>query len=173
MRLHRSLSAFGLAAAVSTIGAAVAMPTSAESNSVAQAEARPALAITAATHKVTLTWVKSGVYLSGLGAYIVAGDEPFEVAVQRASYSDPIAATWLRSDGDVAMPDELNPTDFRRFRGFFHVRVRDMDGKLVSDQEQGWCPNGWSVTRSRPVAPDRSPYPDTCGGGGPWTQGSF
>jgi hypothetical protein len=42
MTLQRSLAVLGLTAA-STIGAAVAMPTSAESNAAAEAEARPAL----------------------------------------------------------------------------------------------------------------------------------
>jgi hypothetical protein len=171
MRLHRSVSVLGLTA-VSIVAAAIAMPTSAESNAAAEAEARPTLAITAATHDITLGRSNKSVALSQLGAYVVAGDEPFEVAVQRASYSDPLTATWLRSDGEVAMPAELTPTDFRRFRGFFHIRVRNADGKLVAEQEQGWCPNGWGVTRSRPDAPDRSPYPDGCGRG-PWTLGSF
>jgi hypothetical protein len=171
MHLHRSLVVLGLTAA-STIGATVAMPTSAESNAAAEAEARPTLAITAATHSVTLPRSHEHVRLGGLGAYIVAGDAPFEVAVKRASYSDPITATWLSPYGDVAMPDELNPTSFRSFGGFFHIRVRDLDGKLVAEQERSWCPNGWGVTRSRPDAPDRSPYPDSCGRG-PWTLGSF
>ena len=173
MRLHRSLSLVGLAAA--TIGSALAMPSAAQSTSAPAEEARPVLSMTAAAAKVTLPRHGKQVRLGGLGAYVVAGDEPFEVAVTRASYSDPVVARWLRPGGtDVEFPQEM-VSSFRKFRGFFHIRVRNLDGKLMAHQETGLCPNQYGAARARPDAPDRSPYPSGCGGGRwmPWTLGSF
>jgi Lysyl oxidase len=171
MRHHRSLTLLGVTAAA-TIGAMLAVPTSAESSSVA-AQARPVLAIHAATSRVTLPRSDGSVRLGNLGAYLVAGDEPFEVAVTRQSYSDPVIGHWLRSDGSTVEFSQDMISSFRKARGFFHIRVRNLDGKLMADQEEGLCPSGWDVSRARPDAPDRSPYPQGCGGYMPWTLGSF
>jgi len=172
MRHHRSLTLLGVTA-VATIGAMLAVPTSAEPSSVT-AKGRPVLAIHAATGSVTLPSSRSGsVRLGGLGAYLVAGDQPFEVAVTRQSYSDPVVGHWLRPHGSpVTFPQDM-VSDFRQAQGFFHIRVRNLDGKFVAGQETGLCPNRWSVSRARPDAPDRSPYPHECGARMPWTLGSF
>jgi Lysyl oxidase len=172
MRLHRSLSLVGLAAA--TIGSAVAMPAAAQPASVQAEEARPALSVMAVSDKVTLPRRGESVRLGGLGAYLVAGDDPFEVTATRSSYADPVVGHWLRPDGTTVELSQDMVRDFRRLRGFIHVRVRNLDGKLVANQEHGMCVNRYGAVRSRPDAPDTSPYPTSCGGGWmPWTLGSF
>jgi Lysyl oxidase len=172
MRLHRSLSLVGLAAA--TIGSAVAVPSAAQSTSAQAEQARPVLSMTAASQKVTLPRRGNSVGLGSLGAYLIAGDDPFEVKVTRSSYSDPIVARWVRPDGSSVEFSQDMVSDFRKFRGFFHTRVRNLEGKLMAHQERGLCPNRYGAVRGRPDAPDRSPYPDGCGGGWmPWTLGSF
>ena len=171
MRLHRSVALLGVTAAA-TVGTALAVPTSAEP-AVAEAEARPVLAVQAATKTVTLPKGGEMVGLGQLGAYLVAGDEPFVVHVTRKSYADPVVAHWMRSDGSTVKFSPDMVSDFRRFQGFYHIRVRNLEGKLMATQERGLCPNRYGASRARPDAPDRSPYPTSCNGAYmPWTLGS-
>jgi Lysyl oxidase len=175
MRLHSSLSLAGLGAALigSAIAAVPSSATTASTGSVAAEEARPILSVTAISDHVTLAKSGRSVNLGRLGAYLIAGDDPFEVHVKRASYSDPILARWLNPNGsEVEFPADATK-GFEKFRGFVHLRVRNLDGRLVTHQEHGFCPNRWSASRGRPDAPDRSPYPSWCGGFYmPWTLGS-
>ena len=173
MRLNRSLSLLGVIAAA-TIGTALAVPSSAQPGAGDGLEARSALSVRAAADRVTLPKSGGWVQLGNLGAYLIAGDEPFEVEVRRESYSEPVTANWIRSDGSKVPFTRAMVSDFRKFRGFFQIRVRNLDGRLVAHQQHGLCPNRYSASRAHPDAPDRSPYPDSCGGGWmPWTIGSF
>jgi hypothetical protein len=151
----------------------LAVPTSAEPTAP-EAQARPVLAVQVAAANVTLPRSsRETVGLGHLGAYFVAGDEPFVVHVTRESYADPVVGRWIRPDGTTVKFSRDMVSDFRRLQGFYHIRVRNLAGKLMATQEHGLCPNRYLPSRARPDAPDRSPYPTSCNGGYmPWTLGS-
>jgi hypothetical protein len=132
-----------------------------------------ALRFVAASGSITLEhWQGDPTYLD-LGAHIVAGKVPFEVRAKRASYRDPIVAKqWITSGGStrkITLPTGL-VRDFTGFAGFTHVTLKDSTGATVLDRDENWCPNSQSV-RTRPDAPDRSPYPFGCSFN-PFTLGS-
>ena len=172
MRLHRSLSVAGLGAAL--IGSALAVTPSAQSAAPSDTSTsdRPILSMTSAAKSVTLARSGKKVGFGNLGAYVVAGDEPFEVHVTRDSYSKPIQARLVQPD-DTLVDFPLDAIKgYNRFKGFFHIRVRNLKGKLMVHQQHGFCPNRWDAARARPDAPDRSPYPQYCSFGSfPWTLG--
>jgi hypothetical protein len=128
------------------------------------AETKPRLRMIATTDSVTIArWGPVPAWLD-TGTYIVAESRPFEVRVTRASYNDPVVATQIirgkRATGSIPMPAGL-VRDFTGFHSFLHVRIRDASGAVVIDKDLDFCPNAGSG-RSRPDAPDRSPYPRGC-----------
>jgi hypothetical protein len=136
---------------------------------------RPLISVRRADSSVTLPREGKRVTLD-LGAYLVAGDLPFEVRITRPAerpYRSPISATILRPDsagGDVTVPSELLG-HFGGLPKFASIRLRDEAGTLVFDRTVRFC--GSSVTaRVRPDAPDASPYPMGCRSYNPFTLGS-
>ncbi len=129
-------------------------------NGTAAAADRPPLALRAAAKSIEVHKDGDKVYVD-LGAFLVAGDLPFEVHANRASYRKPIVGTLM---GDPEVPGDettLSPemvSSWKGLLGFMHLRVRDSDGHLVVDQTRNLCSTGLGV-RTRPDAPDVSPYP--------------
>jgi hypothetical protein len=126
----------------------------------AAAPAPPPLSFVAATSAVTLNrWPDEGVWLD-LGTHVVAGKKPFEIRATRASYADPIVATLGKGASAKPLPAGL-VTSFAGFTGFTHTRLVDANGAVVLERDEDFCPNGYGA-RTRPDAPDTSPYPRQC-----------
>ncbi len=124
------------------------------------APAEPALKLVAGSSTVTLDrYPDFGVFVD-LGTHMVAGSSPFELRVTRKSYADPIVASQIVNGRARKLPAGLLQ-DFQGLPGFLHVRIADPAGTTVVEQDQTFCPNGETV-RTRPDAPDTSPYPYSC-----------
>jgi hypothetical protein len=128
------------------------------------ATATPAFQLVSATPSVTLDKFRQQPVFLDLGTYVVAGRAPFELAVKRASYHDPIVAYQVLHQGGGTqrrpLPAGLVP-DFTGLHAFTHLTVTDSTGRKVKDVDQDFCP-GTMGARIRPDAPATSPYPDTC-----------
>ena len=120
---------------------------------------RPVLSLKAAADTVTVARYGKRAYLD-LGIYAVAGDEPFEIRAVRPSYARAIEAWRVTAAGNEPLPEGI-VSDFSGFDDFFHLRLTDRSGKAVLRKTTNFCPNRESV-RTRPDAPDRSPYPEGC-----------
>jgi hypothetical protein len=158
MRPHRPRTAAALLAGVLIASLANGSP--------AQAGPRDdaALRFVAAAPRITLQhWVGEPTFLD-VGAHVVAGKVPFEIRAKRASYRDPIVAKqWIKSGGTtrkINLPAGLL-NDFSGFPAFSHLPLKDSTGATVVDRDETFCPNN-SAVRTRPDAPDRSPYPWGC-----------
>ncbi|WP_238334945.1 lysyl oxidase family protein [Kribbella amoyensis] len=95
-----------------------------------------------------------------LGTHLVAGSKPVEVRASRASYADQVIARQVVTGADRPLPPGA-VTDFSGLGKFLHVTITDAAGKKVLDRDQTVCLNG-EGSRTRPDAPDTSPYPDDC-----------
>jgi hypothetical protein len=128
----------------------------------------PPLRLATATGAVTLDrYPGEGVWLE-LPTHVVAGAEPFEIRAKRASYADPIVVKQVTASGTKKLPAGLVDR-FSGFSAFTHVRIVDAAGAVVVERDETFCPSGAGV-RSRPDAPDTSPYPRVCSGN-PFTLG--
>src|SRR4051812_40481366 len=125
----------------------------------AEASAPPPLRFVAATGTVTLERYSTGVYLD-LPTHVVAGAKPFEIRAKRASYADPIVATQGTGPRAKQLPTGLI-TSFSGFTGFTHLKLVDGGGTVVLERDDDLCPNN-TGSRTRPDAPDASPYPQGC-----------
>jgi hypothetical protein len=154
-RTLSGLCAFALAA---TMGAAAAAPAVSASTPKAT---HPPLALQAASDRLTLDQFGQRVYLN-LGVYVVAGDGPFAVYAHRdPSYVGPISAQLSVAGGPFTdLPDGMLK-NFRGLTDFLHVVVKETDGKTVYHTSQAFCPS-YGAQRTRPDAPDTSPYPQDC-----------
>jgi hypothetical protein len=125
----------------------------------AEASAPPPLRFVAATGTVTLERYSTGVYLD-LPTHVVAGAKPFEIRAKRASYADTIVATQGTGPRAKQLPTGLI-TSFSGFTGFTHLKLVDGGGTVVLERDDDFCPNN-TGSRTRPDAPDTSPYPQGC-----------
>lgn len=150
--LTATAAALGLA--VSLAGGSVATAAS-PSAAPAVDDARPALALTSVADRVTAYKYGRWVYVD-LGAYLVAGDDPFKAITTRApSYrTEPLT----RVNG-TEVPAGLG--GFGGLTDFLRLRVTDRDGAEVFDATSRMCLNRGSV-RTRPDAPDTSNFPPGC-----------
>jgi Lysyl oxidase len=117
---------------------------------------RPVLSLRAPSTVVHLDRFGGEVYLD-LGIMMVAGDEPFEIHLNRTSYADPIVATWVRG-GDRVILSGLDLENFQGLPDFYRVVVRRPDGSVAARLRRPFCPGG-NGARLRADAPARSPYP--------------
>jgi Lysyl oxidase len=123
---------------------------------VAHAQApRPVLSLRAASPTVELSRFRGRVFLD-LGIMTVAGDEPFEIHMNRRSYAAPIVATWVRGNERVILSG-IELADFRGLPGFYRTIVRRPDGTVAAKFWRRFCPG--PGVRLHPDAPARSPYP--------------
>lgn len=138
----------------------------------------PQLSLVIATKTVNLdrhVW-DGGSYLQGdLGTYLVAGKDPFEIRVTRKSYQDPLVANQVvvkkGKKTNVELPAGM-VTDFSGLKAFSTITMKDAAGKSVYAQTADFCPNGYQSARTRPNAPDSSPYPQGCSYGNPFLLGN-
>jgi hypothetical protein len=138
----------------------------------------PTLSFVVATKSVNLEKYvyEGGSYIYGdLGTYLVAGKDPFEIRVTRKSYKDPIVANQVvvknGKKTNVKLPAGM-VTDFSGLKGFSKVTMKDAAGKAVYTSTNDYCPNGYDSQRTRPTAPDKSPYPQGCSYGNPFLLGN-
>jgi uncharacterized protein YaiE (UPF0345 family) len=120
----------------------------------------PPLRLVAGSQTVTLDRYPDYGVLLDLGTHMVAGASPFELRVTRKSYADPIVVRQIVDGRAKKLPAGL-VTDFTGLPGFLHVTLTDPSGTVVLEQDQTFCPNG-AAARTRPDAPDTSPYPNGC-----------
>jgi hypothetical protein len=163
------------------IAAAAGLALIAGGTAVANAAATPLpqLSFVLATKTVNLeryVW-EEGSYIYGeLGTYLVAGKNPFEIRVTRKSYKDPLVANQVvvknGKKTNVKLPAGM-VTDFSGLKAFSTITMRNAAGKSVFAQTSDFCPGGGSQTaRTRPDAPDSSPYPQGCSYGNPFLLGN-
>lgn len=156
------IAAAGIAVAVAAGAAPAATPP------------KPALSLVTATSSVTLyRYPDYGVDLD-LGAYLVASTLPFEIRVRRRSYHDPVRAAqvleWNGARWYRPLPATLI-SNFDGMRKFLHIVITDAHGKTVVRRDATFCPNTYDTARTRPDAPDTSPYPMDCSAN-PFTVGA-
>lgn len=130
-------------------------------SAAAPASARPALRVRRAAPRVVVERYGQRVYLD-IGAYLVAGDEPFEAHTTRTSYSKPVQTRILRESGDLLL-QEGTVQGFGGLPGIVRVELRDSSGALVTTIRSSLCSYEGGV-RVRPDAPTVSPYPAGCYG---------
>ncbi|HEY3002708.1 MAG TPA: lysyl oxidase family protein [Kribbellaceae bacterium] len=164
MRRSRLIGTTAVAAGTAAALVAAFAPAS----TAATASKQPPLRLVTATSSVVLDRYDGQVELD-LPTHLVAGDSPFEIRVKRPSYSKSLTAGWVTGGHTKPLPAGL-VTSFAGLSHFLHVTVTDSAGKVVAQRDQAVCPNGESA-RTRPDAPDRSPYPDGCSDN-PFTVGS-
>jgi hypothetical protein len=151
-----------VAAAAGAAGAATSGPDKA-------AAKPPALKLVAGSTDVTLDLIPDyGVQLD-FGTHIVAGQKPIEVRANRKSYGDPVVGKQLVGGYPINLP-KGSVTDWSGLGKFLHVTLTDAKGKKVLDRDQSFCLNG-EGSRTRPDAPDTSPYPTDCAAN-PFTLGA-
>jgi hypothetical protein len=125
----------------------------------------PPLRLVGVSKSVTVERYEGEPVFLNLGTHIVAGKNSFEIQAKRTDYSKPIEAKQIiRSGGReraVPLPSGLLK-DFSGFTDFTHLTVVDAKGKTVAEQNQSFCPNSFFTTRTRPDAPDTTPYPFDC-----------
>ncbi|HKE99270.1 MAG TPA: lysyl oxidase family protein [Actinomycetes bacterium] len=131
----------------------------------------PQLRLVAAASAVTVERFPGEPPQLDLGANVVAGATPLEIRVTRRSYHDPIVATQRVGKEQARKLPAGMVKDFAGLAGFLHVTLTDTAGRKVLDQDQTFCPNSFQAARTRPDAPDTSPYPQMCGDH-PFTLGS-
>ncbi|GAA1642693.1 hypothetical protein GCM10009744_36100 [Kribbella alba] len=165
-RIGRTAIAMTGAAALVALAAGAA---GAAASTTTTTAAEPALKLAAGSTDVTLYRVPDyGVDLD-LGTHLVAGRKPIEVRATRKSYGDPIVAYQVVNARSKALPKGA-VTDFAGLGKFLHVTITDSTGKKVAEKDQAVCLNG-EGSRTRPDAPDTSPYPDGCSAN-PFTLGA-
>ncbi|GAB3447038.1 lysyl oxidase family protein [Actinophytocola sediminis] len=126
----------------------------------AVAAGQPPLRLVAGSQTVTLHRYPGESVLLDLGVHLVTGSSPFEIRVTRESYTEPIVATQIVHGRARKLPDGLL-TDFAGLPDFLHVTVTDAAGNVALETDQTFCPNN-DTARTRPDAPDTSPYPAYC-----------
>lgn len=126
----------------------------------AAAPTQPPLRLVAGSETVTLErYPGFGVPLD-LGIHLVAGASSFEIRASRKSYADPIVGYQIVNGRAKKLPAGLF-TNLAGMPGFLHVRFTDEAGAVVLENDQAFCP-GSETARTRPDAPDTSPYPVSC-----------
>jgi hypothetical protein len=155
-----------VAAAAGAAGAAVSGPDKATTKAAAAA---PALKLVAGSKDVTLDRIPDYGVMMDFGTHVVAGQKALEIRATRASYGDPIVGKRIVDGYPVALP-KGSVTDWTGLGKFLHVTLTDATGKKVLDRDQAFCLNG-EGSRTRPDAPDSSPYPTDCGAN-PFTLGA-
>jgi Lysyl oxidase len=131
---------------------------------------RPVLSLRAASTVVHLERFGVGQVSLELGITTVAGEEPFEIRLNRRSYAAPIVATWVRGSDRVRLSG-IALENFQGLPGFYRIVVRRPDGTAVVWLRRPFCPT--DGRRMRADAPAHSPYPrwDSCPSN-PYTLGS-
>jgi len=102
------------------------------------------------------------VYLEGLA--LVAGPKPVLFTASRSTYARPVVATMAVGTTKRTLPAKL--AGLQGLRGVFTLTVKNAAGRTVGTESADTCPSsGWSGGRTRPDAPDSSPYPTYCSAG--------
>lgn len=172
---RRRLLASAGAVTVALVAGLAATAVPAPAAPAADADPAPALSLRRTAASVELPKYSRRVYLD-LGAYLVAGDAPFEVRTTRpaiAPYRHPVTTTIVRPDalgGDIVLPEGM-VKNFGGLPRFTHVRLVDRNEMVVQRISLPLCPSETGV-RVRPDAPDTSPYPYGCYRRNPFTLGS-
>jgi len=98
------------------------------------------------------------------GPALVAGTKPVVFTATRASYGKPVTATMAVGAVKKRLPASLAGLD--GLKKVFTVTVTDAAGRTVATSTVGACPTGGADDgRTRPDAPDTSPYPTACSAG--------
>lgn len=120
------------------------------------------LTLWAPTEVIAQTW--RGNAYTNLGLRVVAPDAAVEIWSQRASYDDPVVATWVQPDGTRVTLPEGSMTSFTGLTDFVDVTItRPGSAQPLTSMTLPGCLNGRGQ-RIHPDAPARSPYPQGC----PW-----
>lgn len=164
---HRRAAVAGLAATALAAGALAASPTA----TALPPTDSPIRLI--APESMTVRSHDGYVY-SDFGLEMAAQHQNFEIRANRASYDDPIVATWQRGPGvedDVAIPAE-GMTSWQGLDGFMTVVVRKEGRKRpVARQDMKGCFNSWDAHAVAPDHASGNDYPYACPYN-PYTQGS-
>lgn len=124
------------------------------------AAAEPPLKLVTASKSVILDRYDDGVYVD-LGTHMVAGAKPFELRVKRKSFKDPVVVEQIVDGKAKALPAGIT-NKYNGLPGFSRLTITDAKGKKLVDRSQTFCPNSYESARTRPDAPDKSPYPMDC-----------
>jgi len=102
------------------------------------------------------------VYLDGLA--LVAGPKPVLFTASRSTYAKPVVTTMAVGTTKRTLPAKL--AGLQGLRNVFTITAKNAAGRTVGTESAGTCPSsGGSGGRTRPDAPDSSPYPSYCSAG--------
>ncbi len=155
--------------AVAVIGATASLSSWPGAEAAPEPPDRPPVQMTVAADEVHVHKSGDRVYLD-FGAFLVAGNDDFQVLTTRSSYYTQPQSVIKVGDQVNTLPDELG--GFGPLTDFVHITLRDADHRLVVDETRDYCLNVRGV-RARPNAPDTSVWPYGCRFDNPWTVGQL
>jgi hypothetical protein len=150
---------------VAAVAAAVTVGTPAAAAPVPAADTPAIQLVTANPHTTYQRFPGDPIFFLDLGVHAMAGDRPFEIRASRASYNEPIVASRVTRQGNRETLTKLPAglvTDLSGLTDFVHLRMTSASGDVLLDRDTTFCPNSFLAVRSRPDAPDTTPYPQQC-----------
>jgi hypothetical protein len=130
---------------------------------LADEKAEPILSFVAAGTSQTVERSEDGYVMETVGIYALAGKTPFEVRTKREPTGPKVTAQLRAADGTfTALPDGL-VNDVNTLDDFYQFQVTDSAGKIRLRGQSAFCPHFYEPQRSRPDAPPKNPYAQSCG----------
>jgi len=159
--------AIGVAApAVTTAGGTPAAPAVAPAppGSTTPSSADPSIRLIAPEDHIDVPRFKGQPIFVDPGIYVAATNGTFRVDAVRTDYDQPVTAAQVIGTGasrtERPLPDGL-VKNFNGLPHFFHVVVRDANGKLVLHKGYTFCPSGQDA-RISPDGPLNQTFPRGC-----------
>jgi len=125
------------------------------------APAPPTIGLLAAQSEISVTRPPNGPIQVDPGIFVTATGGPFELAVSRDGYADPITISQVIGSHHVPLPGDILSGWFGLAR-FLHVTVRDDQGNVVKGSTETFCPNSYDPQRFGPGGPDQPTFPQFC-----------
>ena len=146
-----AMASTAVAAGGPAAGAAVARP----------AAAGPAIKLIKSESSMTLRRHGKGVVYLDPNIYVAALGAPFQVDVQRSSYTTPVQAYEIVNGHRRLLPSWVM-SGWNGLRDFIQLQIRNARGKVVASRLLNYCPDSYDPARVDPAGATTSPYPQTC-----------
>jgi hypothetical protein len=155
------LLTFGLASLGTTTARAAAGPAAAPA-----ASAGPTLKLIAAQRTIKVPKFGKGSVFFEPGIWVASYGAPFQLDVQRASYTKPLTITEvIKTPGGATVRRALPAWTLAHWNGlrhFLHLTLRNRKGVVIARSTQTFCPDGYSLSRTNPGSARTSSYPLQC-----------
>src|SRR5581483_7225027 len=155
-----------LIAVTSLTAASMVTSAAAATPAAAAAAHRPEIKLIAAQRTLTIGGaggrinVDPGIWIAALGA-------PLQLNVQRASYTKPLAITQVYRGANGTLRHHRLPGWVLGklavgLHHFLTLTIKNAAGKVVSAQQELFCPDSYDPERAVPSGPANSRFPQTC-----------